>query len=130
MSRSTADRRQAQRAGVWAETVSALVLRLKGYRILERNWRTPVGEADIVASKGQTLAFVEVKRRATVEGAIESVSPRQQQRIYRAAEAFLASHPHCANMHVRFDLMAIVPFRWPAHSRAAWGHDNAPSRRD
>ena len=129
MTRTTADRQRAYRVGRLGETMAVLMLRLKGYQVLARNWRTPAGEADIVARRGKALAFVEVKARPTKAQALEAVSVRQQQRIRRAAEGFLATHTDCANMHVRFDLMAIVPFRLPAHIRAAWGYDDAPNRR-
>ncbi len=49
-----------------AETRCALGLRLRGYRVLARRYKVPVGEVDIVARRGRTLVFVEVKARATV----------------------------------------------------------------
>jgi len=58
---------RAYRRGLFAETVAALLLRLKGHRILARRYRTPVGEIDLVALKGKRLAFVEVKRRRSFE---------------------------------------------------------------
>ena len=56
-------RTRAYRHGLFAETVAALLLRLKGHRIVARRYKTPVGEIDLVALKGKRLAFVEVKRR-------------------------------------------------------------------
>jgi len=56
---------KAYRRGVFAETLAALLFRLKGYRIVASRYRTPVGEIDLVALKGKRLAFVEVKRRKT-----------------------------------------------------------------
>lgn len=109
--------------GMHAETLCAFLLRLQGYRILARNWRVPVGEVDIIARRGKVLAFVEVKSRDTEDAARAAVSARQRKRIEKAAGAYLAMHPECANMHVRFDVMAVVPRRWPAHIRAAWGLD-------
>ncbi len=123
MPRTTAQRRQAFRAGRTAETQCAWVLRLKGYRILARNWKTPVGEADIIARRGRLLVFVEVKARATHAAGAEAVSPRQQQRVRRAAEAFLAAHPALAGLDMRFDIMTIAPRSWPTHSPGAWGYE-------
>ncbi len=112
--------RRAYRSGRAAESVAVLFLRVKGYRIRARNWRSPAGEIDIVASRGSIIAFVEVKRRRTRADAIEALQPRQQGRIRRAAEAFLAANPGCANMHARFDVLMIVPRRLPEHIADAW----------
>ena len=60
---------KAYRRGLFAETVAALLLRLKGYAIVARRYKTPVGEIDLVALKGKRLAFIEVKRRKTKEDA-------------------------------------------------------------
>lgn len=120
---STARRRKAEKAGRLAESLGTLLLRLKGYRILARNWRAPVGEIDIVACRASTVAFIEVKLRPTLDEAAESIGRRQTERIRRAAEAFLVANPKCANMHARFDVMLIAPWRWPDHIANAWGDD-------
>jgi len=62
-------RAKAYRSGLFAETLTALLLRLKGHRIVAQRYRTPVGEIDLVALKGKRLAFIEVKRRKTKEEA-------------------------------------------------------------
>jgi putative endonuclease len=116
----SADKARAQKRGRLAETLCAFLLRLKGYRILARNLREPVGEVDIVARRGKTLVFVEVKARHTKAAALEAVSTKQRQRIINAAQIYLAKHPDCANLHVRFDVMAVAPGGWPAHIRSAW----------
>jgi putative endonuclease len=121
--RTTVQRRQAFLSGRRAETLCAWLLRLKGYRILARNWKTPVGEADIVARCGRLLVFVEVKARASHAAAVEAVSPRQRRRVRRAADIFLAAHPHLAGLDMRFDIMTIAPGRWPTHSPGAWGYE-------
>ena len=69
-------RRQARARGRLAEAAAALLLRLKGYRILERNWRSPAGEIDIVARRRHTLAFIEVKHRAAFGAAGEAIRRR------------------------------------------------------
>lgn len=66
---------RAYRRGLFAETVTALLLRLKGHRILARRYKTPVGEIDLVALKGRRLAFIEVKRRKTKDDAAWSCRP-------------------------------------------------------
>jgi putative endonuclease len=117
---TTAEHRRRDEAGRRAEAVSAWFLRLKGYRILARRFRTPVGEIDIVAQRGRVVAFVEVKARASPAVALESVSARQQRRIRRAAEAFLQRRPDIAGCDLRFDLVAVSPWQLPAHVIDAW----------
>ncbi len=91
-----------------------------GYRILARNYRAPVGEIDIVARRGRTMAMVEVKARASQTAGAEALAPRQQRRIARAAEYFVAARPELAACELRFDLMLVQPWRPPVHVRDAW----------
>ena len=118
--RTTDARRRAYGAGRKAETLAAWWLRLKGYRILARGLRLPVGEIDLVARRGGCLAFVEVKRRATLAAALEAVTPHQRRRILRAAETWLAGRPDLAGLDVRFDALLLVPGRRPRHLPDAW----------
>ena len=113
-------KRRAWRFGQVAETLCAWHLRLRGYRILARGFRVPVGEIDIVARRGRTLAVIEVKARDTFATAAEALGPRQQRRIARAAAAFLKARPGCAGLDVRFDMMLVLPWRLPVHITDAW----------
>lgn len=120
-------RRGRHRAEGWgrrAEGLSALALRVKGYRILARRFRCPAGEIDIVARRGATLAIVEVKARSSVDQAIEALSARQRDRLERAALSFLAigvaGFVPQSNFSLRFDLMVVTPWRWPRHLPNAW----------
>jgi putative endonuclease len=123
-SASSLDRRRlAWRLGRMGETVCAWRLRLSGYRIIARDVRTPVGEIDLVARRGHTLAFVEVKAR-TGDGAAEALTPRQRRRIVRAAEAFLAAHPSLTALDVRFDVMLVGRGLLPKHLSAAFRADD------
>jgi putative endonuclease len=115
-------RRRAVRTGRWAETLCVFVLCLKGYRILARDLRTPVGEVDIVARRGRVVAFVEVKARATLNDAATALGGEQRRRIARAAEYVRASRPELRDADVRFDVMLVVPWRLPVHIMNAWGH--------
>jgi putative endonuclease len=118
----TKERRQrAQRLGRWAEFLCASLLRLKGYRILARDWRSPVGEIDIVACRGHTLVFVEVKSRSAQD--IYPLGPIQRQRIIRAAIVFVQSRPKLVGFDIRFDLMQVAPWRRPQHLIDAWRTD-------
>ena len=113
-------RRRAYRLGRHAETLCAWYLRLCGYRIVARDYRTPVGEIDIVARRGRVLAVVEVKARDSFAEAVEAITPSQRARITRAARLFLASRPGLTDLAVRFDVLVITPWRLPVHLIDAW----------
>lgn len=113
-------RRAAWFRGLRAERIACLALCLKGYGILARRHKTPVGEIDIIARRGSTLVFVEVKARATEQAAVESASARQRRRITRAAEAYIRANPRFSHCTIRFDVIGVVPWRWPVHVQNAW----------
>lgn len=109
-----------ERAGRAAETAAAMLLRLKGYRVLARRFQGRRGEVDLIVRRGSILAFVEVKRRPNVETAAESISPRQRSRIAAAAEEFVAVHPRLAPLGIRFDAVLVTPGKLPRHLIDAW----------
>jgi putative endonuclease len=113
-------RRKAYLRGHAAEWRCALLLRLQGWRILARRYRTPVGEIDLIAKRGNIVAAIEIKAQRTLTEALEAVTPRQQRRIERAAAAFLSQHPKWRNLGFRFDVMAVTPWRLPQHVTDAW----------
>ncbi len=115
-----ARRRRAWKLGMWAELLCVWLLRLKGYRILARRFRTPVGELDIVARRGRVLAVVEVKARSSVALAADAVTGRQRRRVADAAAWFLVRHPDCEGLDVRFDAMLLGAALWPVHVMDAW----------
>jgi putative endonuclease len=92
----------------------------KGYRILARRFRSPVGEVDIVARRSRLLIFVEVKARARLDDAAEAVLPRQQRRIAAAAAVWLADNPDDGGSDIRFDVVLVAPGRIPRHIPAAF----------
>ena len=104
-------------------------LMAKGWRILGFRLKTPEGEIDILARRGQVLAVVEVKTRPTVEAALAAVSPAQQARLRRAGEALAARRPGLARLFVRLDMVALAPKRRPRHIPAAWGPTGDPNPR-
>lgn len=114
------ERVAAFRTGLSAESRAAALLMAKGYRILAKRFRTPHGEIDIVARKRSLLAFVEVKARASLDDAAYAVTPRQQQRIIDAAQAWLMAHPEHAEFELRFDAILIAPKSLPRHLLAAF----------
>lgn len=115
-----AGKRAAERRGRHAETAAAFLLRAKGYRILARRLRTPSGEIDILARKGNLLVIVEVKARASREDAGIALTPRQQQRLTAAASWLPRWRPGLTGCDMRFDLIAVSPWRWPQHTPNAW----------
>src|SRR5947207_1207043 len=114
------ERVAAFRTGLSAESRAAAYLIAKGYRILAKRFRTPYGEIDLVARRRSLIAFVEVKARASLDDAAWAVTPRQQQRIINAAQAWLMAHPEHAEFEMRFDAMLIAPRSLPRHLLAAF----------
>jgi len=118
------DRQKAQRRGHKGESLAALWLRLKGYRILARRLKTRAGEIDLVAAAPfGPVCFIEVKARGSARAAAESVAPAQQARIARAACLYLAGRPRLARRGARFDIVAIGGGGLPVHHRDAWRAD-------
>ena len=120
---SREDRQKAWRRGWAAETICAIVLTLRGYRIMSRRLRTPVGEIDILARRGRTLAVIEVKARDDLADAAESITDRQKQRLIRAAGWVVSGRPDLASLDMRFDVMLVAPRRLPKHVVDAWRAD-------
>jgi putative endonuclease len=114
---------RAQSWGRLAESLAAWSLRLRGYRVLARRYRTPLGEIDLIVRRGGLVAFVEVKARADLADALGALGSRQRARTERAAEMFLLRHPDHAGCSLRFDLIAVRPWRWPHHLADAWRPD-------
>jgi putative endonuclease len=114
------ERQVAFRTGLSAESRAAAYLVAKGFRILARRWRSPVGEIDIVARRRHVLVFVEVKARENLDDAAWSVTDRQRRRIVAAAEAWLAAHPDASYRDIRFDAVLVAPRRIPQHIPGAF----------
>jgi putative endonuclease len=95
--------------GMAGEDAACVFLKRKGYRILDRNYRCPFGEVDVIASKGGTLVFCEVKTRSSgeLEEALGAVDTRRQGRIARAASHYLAAGESAARI-CRFDVIALL----------------------
>jgi len=110
-----AERVAAFRFGLSAESRAAMFLVAKGYRIVARRWKTPVGEIDVVARRRHTLVFVEVKAREHAGDAAEAVTERGKRRILAAAELWLAHNPADAQRDIRFDVMLVTPGKIPQH---------------
>jgi len=108
-------RRKAYRRGHRGEWLAALALMLKGYRIVARRHRTPLGEIDLIARRGDLIAIVEVKVRPTLALAMEAIARQSEHRIEAAADLWLARQKGFGRLSVRFDMVAVLPRRWPVH---------------
>ncbi|MCF4096969.1 YraN family protein [Maritalea mediterranea] len=121
----TGRRQQAERYGRKSEGLAALFLRLKGYRILAKRLKTPVGELDLVVQRGNQIVFVEVKARrgrGALYLALEQLHPYRHR---RAAQYWLAKNEQYASHQQQFDVIGLAPWRWPIHIQNAFmAHDS------
>lgn len=117
------DRRKSEDAGRAAEIAALWFLRLKGWRLLAHRYKSPVGEVDLVMRRGDVTAFIEVKARGSLDGAVHSVSPRQARRISAAARHFQMQNAGSARQSWRFDIVAVSPYHWPRHIENAFDGD-------
>jgi putative endonuclease len=112
-------KRRANRLGGLAERVAAILLRLKGYRNLAYRFRVRGGEIDIIARRGDTVAFIEVKVRPTLGEARTAIGETKRRRISRAARVWLAANPWSAPLAWRGDAIFAAPGCWPRHEIGA-----------
>jgi putative endonuclease len=118
------DRQAAFRTGISAESRAAVLLIAKGFRIVARRWKSPLGEIDIIARRRRLLVFAEVKARASLDEAAESVNDRQRRRIAAAAEIWLAANADPSIEDIRFDAILVAPWKIPRHNVAAFESEN------
>ena len=116
----TEKRRAAFTRGMDAEAAASALLVAQGFTIIAQRVRTPRGEIDLIAVRETLLIFVEVKARASLTVAAESILPRQGKRIAAAAEIFLASNPAYAGFDMRLDVILIAPNAAPQHLAGAF----------
>jgi putative endonuclease len=110
------DRRlRAYRRGHRGEWLAALALAVKGYRVLARRFKTPVGEIDIIARRGDLVVIVEVKVRPTLVLAMEAIASQSERRIEAAADIWLSRQRDFGQLAIRYDMVAVLPWRWPVH---------------
>lgn len=103
--KSLEQKRLYDRRGRRAETLAALYLRLAGYRILERRYKTRLGEIDLIAARRDLIIIAEVKYRQTLGQAHESLSGASERRIRNAADLFIARDRRAYERGVRFDAL-------------------------
>jgi putative endonuclease len=112
-------RRQRERWGRIAERIAAIWLQAKGYRLIGRRLKTPVGEIDLLMRQGDTLVFVEVKARAALDSAHAALHPAAARRC-QAAARWLAPRHGWAGAVIRHDAVLIRPWALPVHLVAIW----------
>ena len=115
MADAAARRRSSYRRGHRSEWLAALALTAKGYRILARRYRTKLGEIDLIARRGDLVLIVEVKARRTLVEAMEAIRSESERRIEGSADIWLSRQPDYGRLSVRFDMVAVLPWRWPVH---------------
>ena len=112
-------RQAAEKRGRTAETIGCWYLRLHGWRILARRARVRGGEVDIVARRGRTVAFVEVKARATDDAAGLALDQYRLRLVAAAAEIPAQRYARPSD-DIRIDALFVVPRRWPRHLPNIW----------
>ena len=118
--------KQSNKVGHLCETKASIFLRLKGYKIVAKNFKpkskTGAGEIDLIGTKGNVIVFFEVKYRST--DVAYSITPQIQQRRIKGAEYFLLLHPQFANFDIRFDVILFSPLSiLPQHIENAFQLD-------
>lgn len=110
---------RAEQRGRKGELLAAWYLRLKGWRILARRVKTPRGEIDLIARRGKSVAFVEVKWRSSASGLGFAIDEWRLRRVAAAAEAVAPRYVHPGDLQ-RVDVLLLAPGRWPRHIANAW----------
>lgn len=109
------NRRRAFRRGHVSEYIAALYLVAKGYRISAIRYRTKLGEIDIIARRGDLVVCVEVKARHDLDSAVFAVTGTTQNRIRAASGLWLSRQPDAHRLSLRYDIVAVLPWRFPKH---------------
>ena len=112
-------RQRAERRGRTGETIAAWWLRLHGWRILAMRVKTFVGEVDLVARRGRTVVFCEVKTRATQAELDIAIDRRRLARVAAAANLLAARYARHGE-DIRIDVILLSPWHWPRHLPNAW----------
>ncbi|HFC04111.1 MAG TPA: YraN family protein [Rhizobiales bacterium] len=113
-------RQIAEKKGRKAENLAVWWFRLQGYRIIARREKTPKGEIDIIAVRGKTLVFVEVKARADFQRGIQAIAPYQIRRIIAAARYWRSTTKNQQNHVYRFDIVLVKPYLLIKHIKNAF----------
>lgn len=97
--------------GAWAEDYVAQYLELKKYKILDKNYKKPWGEIDIIAERDKVLVFIEVKANKKEIAGFEPenrINPEKLRRLYRAVQTYLASKKYPSDQKQQIDVVALT----------------------
>jgi putative endonuclease len=121
--RDSLSRQRARAFGRHAEAAALALLYCKGYRILARRYLAPGGEIDLVAARGDTIAFVEVKARPAMEAARTAITEEKRRRISRAAAHWISRNRGVTGRNFRGDAIFLERWGWPQHVAGAFELD-------
>ena len=113
-------KKKTHQFGILAEKITLWFLRCKCYQILAWRYKTYFGEIDLIAKRGNTVIFIEVKARKSSESIETILRPKQVERIKKSAEFFIAKNPKFHNCSFRFDFIQINKFLIPKHHKDFW----------
>lgn len=109
----------AEKRGRRGEAMAAWFLRFQGWRIVGERVKTLRGEVDLIARRGKTVAFVEVKMRSRALDLATAIDAYRLRRVAAAAEILLPKYgKDTENMQI--DVILVAPWRWPHHLRNVW----------
>lgn len=112
-------RQVAEEHGRKGEDRAALWLQVKGWWVLERRRKTPLGEIDLIVKRGKIVAFVEVKWRASADELDHAIDERRLSRVAAAVEA--VAHEYASDGEdIRIDVLLLAPGTFPRHIVNAW----------
>lgn len=114
------ERLKAETFGRRGEELAALYLRSKLYRIVERRFKTPMGEIDLIVDRFGTLVFVEVKTRQRRGDELDALLHVNRRRLVQAARFYMTRNPKLVDLPMRFDVIFLAPFSWPRHVKNAF----------
>jgi putative endonuclease len=113
------NRQRAEARGRRGEAIAAWWLRLHGWRILGERVRNPRGEVDLIARRGRTLAFIEVKARVKDADLATAIDAYRLRRVAAAAESLVQKYSRGTD-EVRIDVILVAPWRVPRHLVNVW----------
>jgi len=120
MARSKQSRQRALKWGHLAEWIAIFYLFAKGYRVLSRRYLARGGEIDIIATRKDLVAFVEVKARKDLESGIDAIDTGKINRFASAVDHWLMRNPWASDCVLRCDAVIVRPFRLPFHIEDAF----------
>ena len=101
--------------GYFGEFLAVCLLKIKGYRILAQRYKTVCGEIDIIARRGDIVAFIEVKSRKNIDKCYDAITNKQLKRIQRASEIFLRKNQQVSGCFSRYDVILVSDWKLPTH---------------